>query len=180
MRVVVVLPSSREGPIRTYAGHKCAMSVSDAFEIDLPAKGGSVDPEDDAQVICDFSPLPGEIGRRAARVLRAMAPALRGGDSNFLWSEPDPVGVGIALQVLTCLPNRRTIGKGPIYRIAFHEVVPDAGGEGIEAHGRYRRMTPGGQSVKSESRWQFWYGKQGLRSLLRGHSGRRIHNRILL
>ncbi len=35
--------------------------------------------------------------------------------------------MGIALQVLSCLPKRNTIGKGPVYRIAFREVSQDPG-----------------------------------------------------
>ena len=46
--------------------------------------------------------------------------------------------MGIALQVLTCLPDRNTIRKGPVYRIAFHEVAPDAGTEGDRASSRDR------------------------------------------
>ena len=71
--------------------------------------------------------LPDELGQRAARALVSIAAALRGDDGEFPWSEPDPVGVGIALQVLNCLPERNTIGKGPVYRIAFREVLAGPG-----------------------------------------------------
>ena len=57
----------------------------------------------------------------------SIAGAFRGDDSEFPWSEPDPVGVGIALQVLSCLPERNMIGEGPVYRIAFREVAQDPG-----------------------------------------------------
>ena len=82
--------------------------------------------------------LPEELGQRAGRALASMAAALRGDDSEFPWGEPDPVGVGIALQVLSFLPERTRIGKGPVYRIAFHEVSPDAedAGEGPPAPDR--------------------------------------------
>ncbi len=43
--------------------------------------------------------------------------------------------MGIALQVLTCLPDRNSIGEGPVYRIASHEVAL-AAGEGRAAPGR--------------------------------------------
>ena len=36
----------------------------------------------------DFSMLPDEIGKRAARALESIAAALRGGDSDFLWNDP--------------------------------------------------------------------------------------------
>ncbi len=123
MRAVVVMPPTKEGPGRTYAGCTCSMSVSEALEIDLPVRDG---PDDGGTVYCDFSMLPDELGRRAACALVSMAAALRGDDSEFPWGEPDPVGVGMALQVLSCLRERNTIGKGP-YRIAFREVSQDPG-----------------------------------------------------
>ena len=124
MRAVVVMPSTEEGPSRTYAGCTCSMSVSEALEIDLPVRDG---PDDGGTVYCDFSMLPDELGQRAARALVSIAGAFRGDDSEFPWGEPDPAGVGIALQVLSCLPERNTIGEGPVYRIAFREVAQDPG-----------------------------------------------------
>ena len=143
MRVLVVLPAAEQGPVRTYAGHACRMSVSDTLEIDLPVKDGSGDVGgSDVTVLCDLSMLPDEFGRRAARALELIAGALREGDCDFLWSEPDPGPVGIALQVLICLPDRNTIRKGPLYRIAFHEVAPDVGAAGdrassLDRHGQF-------------------------------------------
>jgi len=127
MRAVVVMRPTKEGPGRTYAGCTCSMSVSDALEFDLPVRAGPAGPDDGGTVYCDFSMLPDELGQRAARALVSMAAALRGDDSEFPWGEPDPVGVGLALQVLSCLPERNTIGEGPVYRIAFHEVSQDPG-----------------------------------------------------
>ena len=42
MCVLVVLPPTWNGPIRTYACHACRMSVSYVLEIDLP-RGRRVD-----------------------------------------------------------------------------------------------------------------------------------------
>ena len=126
MRAVIVLPSTGKGLNRTYAGRECSMSVSDAVEFDLPVGDGPAGPEGDETIYCDFSMLPEELGRRAGHALASMAAALRGDDSEFPWGEPDPVGVAIALQVLSFVPERTRAGKGPVYRIAFHEVSPDA------------------------------------------------------
>ena len=138
MRAVVVLPSTDKGLNRTYSGRACSMAVSDALEFDLPVGDGPAGPEGDETIYCDFSMLPEELGQRAGRALASMAAALRGDDSEFPWSEPDPVGVGIALQVLSFLPERTKLGRGPVYRIAFHEVAPDAGAEGDQAFSRDR------------------------------------------
>ena len=121
MRAVVVMTPTKQGPSKTYAGFTCSMSVSEALEIDLPVKDGPAGPDDGGTVYCDFSMLPDELGQRAARALVSIAAAFRGDDSEYPWSEPDPVGVGIALQVMSFLPDRNTIAKGPVYRIAFSE-----------------------------------------------------------
>ena len=103
------------------------MSVSEALEVDLPVRDGPAGPDDSDTVYCDFAMLPDELGQRAARALMSIAAALRGDDSEFPWGEPDPVGVGIALQVLSCLPDGNTIGKGAVYRIAFSEISHNPG-----------------------------------------------------
>ena len=87
------------------------MAVSDALEFDLPVRDGPAGPEGDETIYCDFSMLPEELGQRAGRALASMAAALRGDDSEFPWGEPDPVGVGIALQVLSFLPERTKARK---------------------------------------------------------------------
>ena len=87
------------------------MAVSDALEFDLPVGDGPAGPEGDETIYCDFSMLPEELGQRAGRALASMAAALRGDDSEFPWGEPDPVGVGIALQVLSFLPERTKAGR---------------------------------------------------------------------
>ena len=154
MRAVVVLPSTDKGLNRTYAGRACSMSVSDALEFDLPVGDGPAGPEGDETIYCDFSMLPEELGQRAGRVLASMAAALRGDDSGFPWGEPDPVGVGIALQVLSFLPERSKAGKGPVYRIAFHEVLPGAedAGEGPPAPDRSDRTAVPGIAVGDDRR----------------------------
>jgi len=43
MRAVVVMPPTKQGPNRTYAGCTCSMSVSEALEIDLPAARSASD-----------------------------------------------------------------------------------------------------------------------------------------
>ena len=154
MRAVVILPSTDKGLNRTYAGRACSMAVSDALEFDLPVGDGPAGPEGDETIYCDFSMLPEELGQRAGRALASMAAALRGDDSEFPWGEPDPVGVGIALQVLSLLPERTKAGKGPVYRIAFHEVSPDAedAGEGPPAPDRSDPAAVPGAAVGDDRR----------------------------
>ncbi len=149
MRAVVVMAPTKEGPGRTYAGYTCSMSVNEALEFDLPVRDGPAGPDDGDTIYCDFSMLPDELGQRAARALVSIAAALRGDDSEFPWSEPDPVGVGIALQVLNCLPERKTISEGPVYRIAFREVEQDPGEADGDAPAQDRAV-PAARSPKEK------------------------------
>jgi len=67
MRAVVVMPSTKERPSRTYVGCTCSMSVSEALEFDLPVRAGPAGPDDGGTVHCDFSMLPNELGRHRGR-----------------------------------------------------------------------------------------------------------------
>ena len=176
MRAIVVMPPTREGPTRTYAGCTCSISVNEALEIDLPVRDGPAGPDDGGTVYGDFSMLPDELGQRAARALMSMAAALRGDDSEYPWSEPDPVGVGIALQAMSCLPDRNTIGNDGRNRLSdpaaggpdSRPVREDAGalpGEG-EGTGVREARRPGALPAKRP-------GRMGDRAAARLHHGRR-------
>ena len=57
--------------------------------------------------------------------------------------------MGIALQVLSCLSERNTIGEGPVYRIAFREISQDPGKE--EGHAPAQdRSAPAARTPKKK------------------------------
>ena len=97
--------------------------------LDLPAKTGSVDPDD------DFAMVYAETGKRAVRALRAIAAALESADSLILATAPDREGETIAWQVLMWLRERDAIGGRPVHRVVFHEIAQDAVWEAM-AHPR--------------------------------------------
>ena len=92
--------------------------------------------------------LPEELGQRPGAPWHRWRRRSAGTTASFPWGEPDPVGVGIALQVLSFLAERTKAGKGPVYRIAFHEVSPDAedAGDGPACAGSVRPRRPSGGS----------------------------------
>ena len=84
---------------------------------DLPAKAGSVKPEDGFAMVY-------ETGRGAARTLGAMAKALRRADALVLATDPDREGEAIAWKVLSWLREQDAVGERAVHQVAFHEVTP--------------------------------------------------------
>ena len=86
---------------------------------DLPAKAGSVKPEDGFAMVY-------ETGRGAARTPGAMAKALSRADALVLATDPDREGEAIAWQVLSWLRKQDAVGDRAVHQVAFHEVTPAA------------------------------------------------------
>ena len=129
MRLIVILPPGKEKAIGKYQLHKYRIFPKDAQALGLPARDGAADADDEIQIICDFSMLPAQTGKRAVRALERIEAALRGADKDFLATEPDREAEAIAWHVLTCLREGDSIGKGPVRAIALREVTPDTGEE---------------------------------------------------
>ena len=84
---------------------------------DLPAKAGSVKPEDGLAMVY-------ETGSGAAQTLGAMAKALRRADALVLATDPDREGEAIAWQVLSWLREQDAVGDRAVHQVAVHEVTP--------------------------------------------------------
>ena len=121
MHVVVVESPAKARTIRKYLGARYKVFATRGHVSDLPAKAGSVKPDEGFAMVY-------ETGRRAARALGSIAAGLRDADSLILATDPDPdrEGEAIAWQVLTWLQDRDAIGGRPVRRVAFHEVTPQA------------------------------------------------------
>ena len=119
MQVVVVESPAKARTVGTYLGAGYRVIATRGHVSDLPAKAGSVNPEDGFAAVY-------ETGKRAARTLGAVAKALRRADTLVLATDPDREGEAIAWQVLTWLRQRDAVGDVPVHRVAFHEVTPAA------------------------------------------------------
>ena len=117
--VVVVESPAKARTIGNYLGAGYSVMATRGHVRDLPAKAGSVKPEDGFATIC-------ETGKRAARTLGALAKALRRADILVLATDPDREGEAIAWQVLSWLREKDALGEKPVHRVAFHEVTPHA------------------------------------------------------
>ena len=117
--VVVVESPAKARTIGKYLGSSYRAIATRGHVSDLPARAGSVKPEDGFAMLV-------ETGRGAARTLGAVAKALARADSLVLATDPDREGEAIAWQVLTWLEERNAIGDAAVHRVAFHEITPHA------------------------------------------------------
>ena len=119
MHVVVVESPTKAKTLRKYLGRDYRVVATRGHVRDLPAKAGSVKPDEDFAIVY-------RTGRRAARTLGTIRAALAEANALFLATDPDREGEAIAWQVLTWLQERDAVGDKPVHRVAFHEVTPDA------------------------------------------------------
>ena len=117
--VMVVESLVKARTIGSYLGREYRVIATRGHVRDLPAKAGSVRPEDGFAIVY-------ETGRQAARTLAAVAKALERAQTLVLATDPDREGEAIAWQVLSWLAERGAIGEKPVHRVAFHEVTPAA------------------------------------------------------
>ena len=118
-QVVVVESPAKARTVGKYLGAGYRVIATRGHVRDLPARDGSVDPDD------GFS-MTFETGRRAARTLAAIAKALERADILVLATDPDREGEAIAWQVLSWLTERDAVGDRLVLRVVFHEVTPAA------------------------------------------------------
>ena len=120
MRVVVVESPAKAKTVGRYLGRGSRVLACYGHVSDLPAKAGSVRPDE------DFAMTYETAGRRAARALGSIRAALAGADALVLATDPDREGEAIAWQVLVWLEERGAVGDRAVHRVAFHEVTPEA------------------------------------------------------
>ena len=117
--VVVVESPAKARTIRTYLGARYKVLATRGHVSDLPAKAGSVRPDEGFVMVY-------ETAKRAQRVLRAIASALGQAESLILATDPDREGEAIAWQVLAWLGDKGALGGKAVHRVAFHEVTAAA------------------------------------------------------
>src|SRR5438067_11691822 len=120
MNVVVVESPAKAKTINKYLGRDYKVVASYGHVRDLPAKDGSVLPED------DFA-MSWEVDGRSEKHMKAIAEALRGADRLFLATDPDREGEAISWHVREVLKARRALKKDvDVKRVVFNAVTRDA------------------------------------------------------
>src|SRR5947209_5254740 len=120
MNIVVVESPAKAKTINKYLGSDYKVVASYGHVRDLPAKDGSVLPDD------DFA-MSWEVDGRSEKHVRAIAEAVRGADRLFLATDPDREGEAISWHVREVLKARRALKKDiEVKRVVFNEVTRNA------------------------------------------------------
>jgi DNA topoisomerase-1 len=119
MNVVVVESPAKAKTINKYLGPDYTVLASYGHVRDLPAKDGSVRPDD------DFA-MDWEVDDRSEKRLKDIVQALKGATTLYLATDPDREGEAISWHVREVLKQRRALKDIPVRRVVFNEVTKAA------------------------------------------------------
>ncbi len=119
MKLVIVESPSKAKTINKYLGSDYQVLASFGHVRDLPAKNGSVLPDDDFAMIW-------EVGDRSKKQLNEIIQAAKSADSLILATDPDREGEAISWHVLQVLKDKKALGSKPVQRVVFNEITKSA------------------------------------------------------
>jgi DNA topoisomerase-1 len=128
MQVVVVESPSKAKTINKYLGAGFKVLASYGHIRDLPAKDGSVDPENDFAMVW-------EIDADSRRRVNEIAEAVKGADRLILATDPDREGEAISWHILDVLAQKKALKGVRVERVAFNAITKSAVSEAM-AHPR--------------------------------------------
>ena len=127
MPVVVVESPAKAKTINKYLGNDYTVLASFGHVRDLPAKDGSVDPDD------GFA-MTWEVAADSRKHLRAIAEALKSDPDLILATDPDREGEAISWHLTEALEKARALKKDtPVRRVAFNAITRSAVTEAMKA-----------------------------------------------
>ncbi len=119
MKVVVVESPAKAKTINKYLGRDYEVLASFGHVRDLPAKDGSVDPDDDFRMLW-------ELEDRGAKRVAEIARAVKGAEKLILATDPDREGEAISWHVLEALRDKRVLKDVHVERVTFNAITKDA------------------------------------------------------
>ncbi len=120
MNVVIVESAAKAKTINKYLESGYKVIASYGHVRDLPAKEGSVEPDNDFAMHWD-------IDARSQKIVREIAEAVKGADKLILATDPDREGEAISWHILEILTEKKAIKKGlEIERVAFNAITKQA------------------------------------------------------
>ncbi|TPW28031.1 type I DNA topoisomerase [Martelella alba] len=119
MDVVVVESPAKAKTINKYLGKGYKVLASFGHVRDLPAKDGSVLPDE------DFA-MSWQVDTASAKRIKDIADALKSADGLILATDPDREGEAISWHVLDVLKKKRVIGQKPVKRVVFNAITKNA------------------------------------------------------
>ena len=128
MKLVIVESPAKAKTINKYLGKDYEVLASFGHVRDLPAKDGSVDPDD------DFA-MRWEVDTASKKRLTDIAKAVKDADELILATDPDREGEAISWHVLDVLNQKKAIKGKPVNRVVFNAITKSAVTEAM-AHPR--------------------------------------------
>ena len=120
MPVVVVESPAKAKTINKYLGSDYTVLASFGHVRDLPAKNGSVDPDNDFEMLW-------EVSNDSRSHVKAIADALKDDDELILATDPDREGEAISWHLQETLTKRRAIKKSThVSRVTFNAITKSA------------------------------------------------------
>ncbi|PSJ59817.1 type I DNA topoisomerase [Pseudaminobacter soli (ex Li et al. 2025)] len=119
MDVVVVESPNKVKTINKYLGKNYKVLASFGHVRDLPAKDGSVKPDE------DFA-MSWSVDGASAKRLTDIAKAVKDADGLILATDPDREGEAISWHVLEVLKQKRVLKDKPIKRVVFNSITKQA------------------------------------------------------
>lgn len=123
--VVIVESPAKAKTINKYLGGGYTVLASYGHIRDLPAKDGSVRPDE------DFS-MDWEVDARSRKHIQAIEQAVRGADKLFLATDPDREGEAISWHVQEALDHQKLLDGVEVKRVVFNEITKGAIQEAFE------------------------------------------------
>jgi len=125
MNIVVVESPSKAKTINKYLGPGYEVLASFGHVRDLPAKDGSVDPDQNFHMLW-------EVDAKSNQRLNDIAHALKGADKLILATDPDREGEAISWHVLEVLKQKKALTKQTVERVVFNAITKQAVTEAIK------------------------------------------------
>ena len=119
MNVVIVESPAKAKTINKYLGKDYKVLASFGHVRDLPAKDGSVKPDE------DFA-MDWVVDRDSAKRLTEIANAVKGADKLYLATDPDREGEAISWHVLEVLAKKKVLKGVAVKRVVFNEITKSA------------------------------------------------------
>lgn len=119
MNVVVVESPAKAKTINKYLGKDFKVLASYGHIRDLPAKDGSVRPDDDFALDWEIDPV-------SQKRVREIAEAVKDADTLILATDPDREGEAISWHVYEALDKRRALKGKNVQRVTFNAITKEA------------------------------------------------------
>ena len=119
MKVVVVESPAKAKTINKYLGKDYKVLASYGHVRDLPSKDGSVDPDNDFEMVW-------QADSKSASRIREIAEATKSADKLILATDPDREGEAISWHLLEALEKRRALKGIPVERVVFNAITKNA------------------------------------------------------